>query len=159
MKTEITTSVQVTVGQLCLFPETVVLVFQMSMLSILGTVWSNQHKRCFECPLNSCQMQSSTEFYRILFYCVGQGVRKILVMKLFSLFLLFHPALSPSPSPFSLFLPPMGSGITIIFLPSLLLTWSICKLKKENTLEMQTSQQTRIFFQPFRLNMDVALQY
>jgi len=36
MKTETTTSVQLTVGQLYLFPGTVVIVFQTSMLSILG---------------------------------------------------------------------------------------------------------------------------
>lgn len=41
MKTEVTVSLQVTVRQLYLFPETAVLVFQMSALSILETVWFN----------------------------------------------------------------------------------------------------------------------
>lgn len=41
METEVTISLQVTVGQLYLFAETAVLVFQMSVLSILEAVWSN----------------------------------------------------------------------------------------------------------------------
>lgn len=94
MKTEIAISVRVTVGQLYLFLETAVLVFQMSVLSILETVGFNQHERCFEYPLNSRCILNAAEVYRIPFCSVGQEIRKILIMNSWSLFLLSHPALS-----------------------------------------------------------------
>lgn len=137
MKTEITVSLQVTVGQLYLFPETAVLVFQMSALSILETVWFNYHERCFEYSLNSCCKQNAAEGYRIPFYSVGQEIKKILIMKPWSLFLLSHPALSSVQSLLSL--SPVGWWISTMLLFSLLLTWGICQVEHANTLYFRLS--------------------
>lgn len=76
-------------------------------------------------------MQNAAEDYRIPFYSVEQEIRKILIMKPWSLFLFSHPALS---SVQSLLRHLWGHELSTMFLISLLLTWGIRQVEHTNTL-------------------------